>query len=241
MVKFKEWWKNFFDEAWIETLTSNIKKEEMKILKKFLGKSKVILDIGCGTGRFSLALAECCYKVYALDFNKLYLKILKKEVQRRNLEKKVKILCLDMRKLASLRKNFFDCALLMFNTFGYFTHRENVKLLKDISSILKPKGKLIIQQSNFDYVNLNLKKRDQFETSKYKFLSENKWLRFKDKIVIYTTWTVVNKNTKETSKKIQRITLYKPSYLANICKKIGFKLHAIERIKNMDWLCFSKV
>jgi len=238
---YTDWWKNFFDSTWREILApKNIQKQEIKILKNFLNREKIILDIGCGIGRFTLALAESGYEVYALDFSKPYLNILRKGVRKRRLKNRIKILHLDMRNLISLKKNFFDCALLMFNTFGYFSHKENVKLLKDIYSILKTGGKLIIQQSNFNFVNSNLKKRDGFETRKFKFLSENKWVKSKNRITIYTTWTIIDKNTKKVSNKIQRITLYHPCYLAGICKKIGFKLCIIKRIGNMDWLCFSK-
>jgi len=236
-VKWNEWYANFFDKDLIGSLVpTEVSQQEIGILKKLL-KGDTVLDLGCGVGRFSLVLAKFGYKVYALDVNKLYLRVLKYEAKRMGVEKNIKILCLDMRSLNQLNV-LFDNILLTFNTFGYFTHRENIRLIKDIARKLRPKGRLIISQSSFDFVKSNLKDRDWFEDHKFLFLSENRWRIFKDRIIIYTKWRIVDKNSKKVKEKFQRITIYKPSKLVEICKNYGLKLLWKKRIGNMEWFCF---
>jgi len=236
-VKWNNWYADFFDKDLIGSFVpTKVGREETRILKKLL-KCGTVLDLGCGVGRFSLILAKLGYKVYALDFNKSYLQVLKSKAKQMGVEKNIKILCLDMRNLNQLNA-LFDNILLLFNTFGYFTHRENLRLIKSIAQKLKPKGRFLISQSSFDFVNSKLKDRDWFEDHEFLFLSENRWRIFKDRIIIYTKWKIINKDLKKVKEKFQRITIYKPSKLIEICKNYGLKLLWKKRIDNMEWFCF---
>jgi len=72
-MKWNNWYVNFFDKDLIGSFVpTEVTQQEIRILKKLL-KGDTVLDLGCGVGRFSLILAKLGYKVYALDFNKLYL------------------------------------------------------------------------------------------------------------------------------------------------------------------------
>jgi len=48
-------------------------------------QDEVILDAGCGTGRFTLELARKCKKVYAVDYSPRYVEILKERARREGL------------------------------------------------------------------------------------------------------------------------------------------------------------
>jgi len=236
-VKWNKWYVNFFDKDLIGSFVpTEVSQQEVRILKKLL-KGDTVLDLGCGVGRFSLILAKLGYKVYALDFNKLYLRVLRSKAKQMGVEKNIKLLHLDMRNLDQLNI-LFDNILLIFNTFGYFTHRENLRLIKNIAQKLKPKGRFLISQSSFEFVKSNLKDRDWFEDYKFLFLSDNKWRVFKDRIIIYTKWRIIDKNLKKVKEKFQRITIYKPLKLVEMCENYGLKLLWKKRIGNIEWFCF---
>jgi 2-polyprenyl-3-methyl-5-hydroxy-6-metoxy-1,4-benzoquinol methylase len=235
----QEWWLDLFDTSAIGFFVpTRVDKKEVNFLKKLLDRKETILDLGCGTGRFSLSLAKLGHTVYALDANKFYLKVLEKEARKKKINNRIITLHFDMRNLEKLKGIKFDAVLLAGNTFGYFSHAENIDLLKNIAKILKSNGKLIIQQSNFDFVESNLKSKDFFENEKYLFLSKNKWRKSKNKIIIQTIWTIIDKKKNVKSEKIQKFTLYNPLYLAEKSKKFGLKLQIIKTINGMDWMVF---
>lgn len=236
-MNWNSWYENFFDEDLIGSFVpTKVSQQEVRILKEFL-KGNTVLDLGCGVGRFSLILAKLGYKVYALDSNKSYLELLKSKAREAGLDKNIEVLCLDIRNLKQL-DILFDNILLAFNTFGYFPHRKNVGFIKNISQKLKPKGRFLLSQSSFDFIKSNLKDRDWFEDHKFWFLSKNKWKIFEDRIIIYTEWKIINKSLEKVKKGFQRITIYKPSKLIEMCNDYGLRLLNRKRLNHIEWFCF---
>ena len=46
-----------------------LEEEKIKILELFNPKDKVILDVGCGDGRYSTILSETCKKYIGIDID----------------------------------------------------------------------------------------------------------------------------------------------------------------------------
>jgi SAM-dependent methyltransferase len=64
---------------------------EAKLLKKILDKGlsfshKTVIDVGAGTGVYTLRLAQSTKEVFALDFSEEMLKVLEKDAQKLNLK-----------------------------------------------------------------------------------------------------------------------------------------------------------
>ncbi|MGL4854703.1 MAG: class I SAM-dependent methyltransferase, partial [Lentisphaeria bacterium] len=53
-------------------------EERITFLKKFLPKGKTILDLGCGTGKYTAKLNQDGYDVIGFDVDKEMLKVAKK-------------------------------------------------------------------------------------------------------------------------------------------------------------------
>jgi len=96
-----------------------------------------ILEIGCGTGRISIPLAEAGFSVVGIDFATSML------AQARRKSARVEWLQEDIRTFNLDRK--FACIFAPYYVFNYFHELENVEaVLKNCKTHLKPDGKLIL-------------------------------------------------------------------------------------------------
>ncbi|MBW7457330.1 class I SAM-dependent methyltransferase [Paenibacillus sepulcri] len=112
-----------------------------------------ILDIGCGTGRHSLALASLGYCVTGVDLSEVLLE------QAREHDKEGQIEALihgDMRRLP-IPDGSFRATVNLFTSFGYFEDEaDNHRVLKEIRRVLTENGQFLIDFLNPDYVRNHL-------------------------------------------------------------------------------------
>ncbi|MBW2092864.1 MAG: class I SAM-dependent methyltransferase [Deltaproteobacteria bacterium] len=134
-----EWFEN--DSFWRELFPYLFPKERFDAaeeemtkalsLLKFKGKS--ILDLCCGPGRHSIALAKRGFKVTGIDRTSFFLKKAKERARKEE----------DMRNF--VRENAYDLVISMFTSFGYFDRQEeDLKVLQNIYRSLKPEGACLI-------------------------------------------------------------------------------------------------
>lgn len=137
----------YFYEKALDVAKSN---KEAALIKKLLDLPvhSTILDAPCGTGRMANRLAMYGYKVSGVDFNKTYLKEAKVEAEENQLD--VKYYHSDIRSFVSETK--FDSIINWHNSFGYFDDTDNKRLLLSYYNLLKPGGKILIEQVNRDKI-----------------------------------------------------------------------------------------
>jgi len=149
-------------------------------LKDFPEKEKVcILDIGAGTGRYSVALAEEGYDVTAVELVKYNLGILKKK------NSSVKAYQGNALKLKRFENDSFDVTLLFGPMYHLFGHDDKLKALNEAKRVTKPGGKILVAYCMNEYSILTyaFKERHILEcveenrfTEDYKTISEPKHL-----------------------------------------------------------------
>lgn len=116
-------------------------------LTKPTGKS--VLDLCCGPGRCSIALAKKGFAVTGVDKTKYLLK--KARANAGSARVRVEWVHQDMRDF--LRADSFDLALSMFTSFGYFDDkREDLLVLRNLLGSLKPGGACLIEVLGKEYV-----------------------------------------------------------------------------------------
>jgi SAM-dependent methyltransferase len=107
-----------------------------------LGEESVILDLCCGQGRHADGLIESGYYVIGVDSSRELLEIAQKSAPEETL-----FIEGDMRDIP-LKKNSCDAVINMFTSFGFFDDEGNLQVLKSVSSVLKRKGKLLLDYWN---------------------------------------------------------------------------------------------
>jgi SAM-dependent methyltransferase len=99
-----------------------------------------VLDLGCGPGRHSIALAKQGAKVTGVDRSPF---LLEKAKSRAELEKlEIDWVREDMRSF--VRAGEFDLAISLFTSFGYFEEIENLRVLENVFQSLAPSGFFIL-------------------------------------------------------------------------------------------------
>ena len=141
----KEWFKNWFDTTYYHTLYGDRSNKEAKLfidkLLTFLApkKSAVFLDIACGKGRHSTQIFEHEHNVIGYDLSES--SITEAKI---NEQKGLSFYTHDMRNL--FRTNYFDYALNLFTSFGYFnTTRDEQNAILSASKSLKKGGTFVIE------------------------------------------------------------------------------------------------
>lgn len=130
----------------------------MKYIHKYIPTDRKpseikILDIGAGTGRYSLALAEEGYDVTAVEFVKYNLGILK---QKRDalcdaLKSNLTAMQGNAIKLKKLEDNTFDVTLLFGPMYHLFGKEDKLKALSEAKRVTKPDGIILVAYCMNEY------------------------------------------------------------------------------------------
>ena len=97
-----------------------------------------LLDIGAGTGRYSVPLCEEGYDVTAVELVKYNLGILKKK------NSKVNALQGNALNLKKLQDNTYDLTLLFGPMYHLMTAEEKIKALSEAKRVTKPNGYILV-------------------------------------------------------------------------------------------------
>ncbi|MBO4412119.1 MAG: class I SAM-dependent methyltransferase [Lachnospiraceae bacterium] len=114
----------------------------MKYLKDLIGERKGlrILDIGAGTGRYTLPLAELGHEVTAIDLTPYNVGILKQKAERAGIRLSARIgNALNLKKEES---GSYDLILLFGPLYHLFSEDEKERALSEAKRLLKPGGTL---------------------------------------------------------------------------------------------------
>ncbi len=105
-----------------------------------------VIDIACGPGRHSIHLAHTGHRVTGIDFSMGFLSIAAASA-RAAAPRRPAFVCGDMRELL-FADGSFGTALLLGNSFGYFSDEDNLRSLCEIHRVLRPGGFFCIEITN---------------------------------------------------------------------------------------------
>lgn len=147
MRRKREWfddeslWRDLYPFMFPESRIAEAAQDTRKLLRLIRPRGKDVLDLACGPGRFSIALAKRGYRVTGVDRTRFLLN--KARARARAAGASVEWVERDMRDFA--RPDAFDLALCMFTSFGFFEDkREDLRVLGNLFASLKPGGACVI-------------------------------------------------------------------------------------------------
>lgn len=146
MAKIKweqEWDKIYQIQGEVQSEVLPTVRVAAEIFKQ--NECKMIMDLGCGTGRHSIYLAEQGFGVWATDISKTGLQITKEKAEKLSLGN-IKFKQHDMRNI-TFEDNTFDGILCVWTT-GHGNYEDALKNVNEIYRVLKPGGVVVI-----DYVS----------------------------------------------------------------------------------------
>jgi ubiquinone/menaquinone biosynthesis C-methylase UbiE len=113
-----------------------------------------ILEVGCGTGRVALPLAEAGYRVTGVDLSPAMLAIARQKADTMKLGGRLALVEADARQLSLPER--YSLAVIASNSFGLFlTYADQSGVLQSIRKILKPRGLLVFDIFNPDLAMLS--------------------------------------------------------------------------------------
>jgi len=157
------WWKEIFDEVYLMTdartvCDENLTCKEVDFLEAALNldKSVPILDLCGGHGRHSLELCRRGYtNVTVLDYSSYLIKLGGENARQEGLNT---IFVQGDARDTGLPGQSFHFIIIMANSFGYFADEdENRRILHEAFRLLMPRGTLLLDLPDTDYVLRNFK------------------------------------------------------------------------------------
>lgn len=158
------WYQTFFKQDYLdiygEFLRSRRPAQEADFVYDALAlqAGQEMLDVCCGTGRHSVALAKRGLRVTGLDLNADYLAQAEQSALQQGAQL-AGIVHADMRAIPF--ETHFDAVISMFSSFGYLESEiEDAKALAAMARALKPGGRVLLDLLNHEWVILNYQAQD---------------------------------------------------------------------------------
>ena len=230
----EEFWKNFApvmfsEKRWAEA-SGVVDSLIQLVLPKPLSKTDQntvldglkILDLCCGMGRVSSELARRGFAVTGVDLSAALLEAAREDAACEKL--KIEYIQADARSFKG--PLFFDIAVNLYTSFGYFEDPEDDLLLaRNVFESLKPGGSFVIETLGKEIAARDFTGGEWFERDGFTVLTEyeavESWSRLKNR------WVLI-KNTGESEKTHSRIEkvftqrLYSAVELCSLLHKAGF-------------------
>jgi len=157
-----------YDHSRLLYLTRRLERCEEKVLSGWLEKMESpILDVGCGSGRYSLKSASRGAEIVSIDLSLRMLKILLRKLESHGVRKNVHVVLADGENLPFRERSFKG--LLCTLTFDHFQEPE--KAVSEFSRVLMVGGLCVISTLNEEHLKL-LRRLFGIPADKVLFLGE---------------------------------------------------------------------
>jgi D-alanine-D-alanine ligase len=222
-----DWWRTIFNSFYLKTDGDvvddiNITRKEIDLFVEFLDldPGDKILDLCCGQGRHSFELVRRGFQhVEALD--RSHYLVQKAKGQSRNEGFFVPFREGDARRLP-YSTDYFDVVLILGNSFGYFeTIQDDLRVLKEVSRVMKPGGKLLIDVADGEFLKRNFQPRSWEWINRKYFVCRERSLSLDEQRLI-SREVIVQVNRGVIVDQFYAERLYTRESLEGLLKSAGF-------------------
>ena len=242
-----DWWKRLFDETYLITDARSVCDEELtcrevdfleKVLK--LKKSRPILDLCGGHGRHALELSRRGFQdVTVLDYSNVMINLGKERAKKEGLN--TLFLRNDARD-TGLPNQRFTVIMIMASSLGYLPDEaEDEKILSETFRLLMPKGSLLLDLPNMEYVLTHFTPLTWHEADEDIVVCRQ---RRRDKSVITCREMVISKRRGLIRDETFSTRLYSQEKISEMLTSVGFssvKIHNnfVSHQKEGDYGCMT--
>jgi SAM-dependent methyltransferase len=228
MSEPQEWWQAFFP-VWAEVQPHVRSEEETRaeadciedLLE--LPPQSHILDVPCGDGRLSLAVAALGYRVTGVDIT---LPVLE-QARRRAVERRLTVTWehRDMRDLPG--RETFDGAFCFWGSFGYFDEAGNAGFLQAVCRALKPGTRFLLETHVAETLLPRFQEKGWHRVGDVLLLEERRYDHVQSRV--NAEWTFIHDGSVTVRQSSIRIYTYRE--LCHLLEQAGF-----ERCEGYDTL-----
>jgi SAM-dependent methyltransferase len=217
MTVHPDWPITFFDEDYLKIYGPQLTEERNRIETEFIASAldlphgATVLDLGCGLGRHAIGMATLGYQVTGVDFNPRYLEDAAAAAEAAGV--KVRWMVGDMRSLHVAEA--FDGAYSYFTSFGYFSDRENERVIANVVRALRHSGRFLLDMANRDWILTHPQQRT--------------WTRQGDGHLLMEESTL----DLSSSRVVSRLMLIQPQGGAQVTKEFNLRLYTCAELTAM--------
>lgn len=218
----RQWFERFFDADYVALLRDTSPPRQTRRQVDFLVRSlrlpagARILDLPCGYGRHAAELARRGFRVVGVDLSRAMIA----EARRRWTEgSRLRFTRGDMRRLKPTGD--FDAVVNMYTSFGYFSPRENVAVLRRMTRALRPGGLLLIDHRDPGH-DARLPQRLWYPAGPHRYVLEDR--RFDRRTnVTRSTWLIVPAGRSRVIRKTTRFQEFTLPQWRRMFRKVGLR------------------
>lgn len=177
-------------------------------------RSGRVLDLCCGSGRHSRALARRGYEVVGVDLSPVLLAL----AEEHNTYENLTFFQHDMREIPF--ENEFDIVVNLFTSFGYFaTDEENQRVIQNMAKALKSGGEVVIDYLNPPFVKANLVPESTREIEGL-LIEEKRWI---EDSFVKKSITIKDAEAAEPRQYLEQVRLFEAGEMEEMLKRAGFR------------------
>jgi SAM-dependent methyltransferase len=216
-----DWWRTFFSglivESWLMSPTTEQTRQDADFIRDALDvpAPAKLLDVPCGGGRHSLALADLGYEMTGVDISTDFL-----TVARAQSAGKPGTIVWEEREMRDLPwPEVFDGAYSFGNSFGYLDDLGNAAFLKSVAAALKPGARFVLESGYVMELLLPvLQERAWYPVGDMLMLAQRRYDPASSRL--YVEYTVIRGT--QTEKRSMSARIYSYRELVSLLDAAGF-------------------
>jgi len=219
------WTDDFFTGYWSvmqrAAPMADATRDEARVLRRILRlrRGSRVADVPCGDGRISLELARAGCSVVGVDACEPSVRRARRQFRKAGLPGTFHHG--DMRDLRLPPE--FNAVINWWGSFGYFDEDTNLRVLRGFADILKPGGRVLIDQVNRERILRQFRKKGVFSFGGVKVTTRNSWdAKLKR---INGSWLFEREGRRAHRR--SSIRLYTPSEMEALMESAGLTLEFI--------------
>jgi len=213
----EDWYRSFFRGSWMDIQKGRDREDLVEPAAAFIEQALAldagdrVLDVPCGEGRLSRAMARRGYRASGIDLNSAPIRAARRAARAEKLD--IELEQGDMRKIPW--RGRFKGAFCWWGSFGYFDEAGNLAFLKSVCRALKPGGRFLLDGHSAETIFPQFEPRQWIEEAGTTALLENHYDVESGRVEM--AWTILKKGRRSRRKSSIRIyTLRELGELAGI-------------------------